>query len=83
MSPKDKRQLAHEHLDAARQAVNEERLNDAVNALFYASEAAVVALATRHDIDTRQRHALKANAAGALYEKGITEKLVNAAETQG
>lgn len=74
MSPKDKRQLAHEHLEAAQHAVSDERLNDAVNALFYASEAAVVALANQHDIDTRQRHSLKANAAGKLYERGILEE---------
>lgn len=71
VSPKDKRQLAREHLRAADTAVAEERLNDAVNALFYAGEAAVVALAEQHGIDTKKHHGLKADAASDLYAKGV------------
>ena len=71
MSPKDKRQLAREHLHAAQSAVEDGRLNDAINALFYASEAAVVAVADRHGIDTKKHHALKADAASALHERGV------------
>lgn len=56
MSPKDKRQLAREHLQAAQIAVEEDRLNDAINALFYAGEAAVVVLADQNEIDTRARN---------------------------
>jgi uncharacterized protein (UPF0332 family) len=70
VSPKDKRQLAREHLHAAQAAVAEERLNDAVNALFYAGEAAVVALADQHEIDTKKHHGLKADAATELHNKG-------------
>jgi hypothetical protein len=40
MSPKDKGRLAHEHLHVAQAAIEEGRLNEAVNALFYAAEAA-------------------------------------------
>jgi uncharacterized protein (UPF0332 family) len=71
MSPKNKRQLAREHLEAARSAVAEERLNDAVNALFYAGEAAVVALADQNEIDTKKHHGLKADAATELHKKGV------------
>lgn len=71
MSPKDKRQLAREHLEAAQGAVVDERVNDAVNALFYAAEAAVVALADQHDIDTQRHHGFKADAATELNEKGL------------
>jgi uncharacterized protein (UPF0332 family) len=71
VSPKDKRQLAREHLQAAQTAVDEERVNDAVNALFYAGEAAVVALADQHAIDTKKHHGLKADAASELHKKGV------------
>lgn len=49
----------------------EERLNDAVNALFYAGEAAVVALADLHEIDAKKHHGLKADAATELHNKGV------------
>jgi uncharacterized protein (UPF0332 family) len=71
MSPKDKRLLAREHLDAAQNAVMAERLNDAVNALFYAGEAAVVALADQNEIDTKRHHGLKADAATEMHTKGV------------
>jgi uncharacterized protein (UPF0332 family) len=54
VSPKGKRELAREHLADAQAAREEERLKDAVNALFYAGEAAVVALAEHNEIDTRR-----------------------------
>jgi uncharacterized protein (UPF0332 family) len=71
MSPKDKGQLAHEHLHVAQAAVEEGRLNEAVNALFYASEAAVVALANEHGLDTKKHHGLKADAASELHKQGV------------
>jgi uncharacterized protein (UPF0332 family) len=71
MSPKDKRQLAREHLEAAQSSVAGERVNDAINALFYAAEAAVVALADQHGIDTKKHHGLKADAASELHKKGV------------
>jgi uncharacterized protein (UPF0332 family) len=73
MSPKDKRQLAREHLDDAEAAASDDRLKDAVNALFYAAEAAVVALAERRGIDTKRQHQMKADAASDMYEKGVLE----------
>jgi len=70
VSPKDKRELAREHLDDARSAIKDERLKDAVNALFYAGEAAVVAVAEHHGIDTKKHHAIKADAATQLHSDG-------------
>jgi HEPN domain len=71
VSPKEKRQLAREHLEDGLAAVQDERLKDAVNALFYAAEAAVVAIAERHKIDTKRQHELKADAAVRLHEAGV------------
>lgn len=71
MSPKDKRELAREHLADAQAAIAADRVKDAVNALFYAAEAAVVALAERHQLETKRSHMLKADAANELYERGI------------
>jgi uncharacterized protein (UPF0332 family) len=70
VSPKDKRELAREHLDDARAAIKDERLKDAVNALFYAGEAAVVAVAEHNGIDTKRHHAVKADAATQLHNDG-------------
>jgi uncharacterized protein (UPF0332 family) len=70
MSPKKKHELAREHLDNARSAIDEERLNDAVNALFYGGEAAVVSLADHYAINTKKNHGLKADAAAQLCKEG-------------
>jgi hypothetical protein len=45
VSPKPKRELAREHLETAREDLGRQHEKDAVNALFYAAEAAVVAFA--------------------------------------
>lgn len=74
MSPRDKRELAREHLDDARTAIDAERLKDAVNALFYAGEAAVVAVAEHHGIDTKKHHAVKADAATQLHSEGALDQ---------
>ena len=71
MSPKPKDLLAREHLEVAREDLDGGRMGDALNALFYSSEAAVVALAEANGIDTRRSHGLKASAAKALHEKGV------------
>lgn len=39
--------------------------------MFYAAEAAVVAVAERHGSDTKQQHWLKADTATELHERGI------------
>jgi uncharacterized protein (UPF0332 family) len=73
MSPKAKDVLARDHLEVARDDLDGGRLGEALNALFYAAEAAVVALAQENGIDTKKNHGLKAAAARALHEKGIVE----------
>lgn len=73
MSPKPKDQLAREHLEVAREDLDGGRLGDALNALFYAGEAAVVALAEANGIDTKKNHRLKASAAKELYDRKIIE----------
>ncbi|HVD37378.1 MAG TPA: hypothetical protein VNC15_00950 [Solirubrobacterales bacterium] len=54
MSPKKKSVLAREHLQVAREDLDEERMGQALNALFYTAEAAVVALAEANQIDTKR-----------------------------
>lgn len=74
MSPKPKDQLAREHATAAREDLEAGREKDAINATFYAAEAAVVAIADREAIDTKQQHGLKADAATELHKKGVLEE---------
>lgn len=74
MSPKPKAELARQHLETARGHVEEDAEGDAVNALFYAAEAAVDGLAQAHGIDTRKLHYLKASAAAELHERGVLEE---------
>ena len=71
MSPKPKHELAREHLDLARQDMADGDERGAINALFYAAEAAVVALAEAHEVDTKQNHRLKAEAASELHARGV------------
>lgn len=74
MSPKAKHQLAREHLETARDDLDGAREKDAVNALFYAAEAAVVALSDAHGIDTKRHHGLKADAATELHQRGVVHE---------
>jgi uncharacterized protein (UPF0332 family) len=71
VSPKPKDELAREHADSAREDLEAGREKDAVNAMFYAAEAAVVSLADQHGIDTKQQHGLKADAATELHQRGV------------
>lgn len=74
MSPKPKDELAREHVKSAREDVAAGREKDAINAMFYAAEAAIVAIADREGIDTKQRHWLKADAATKLHKKGALDE---------
>ena len=74
MSPKPKDVLAREHLEVAREDLDGGRIGDALSALFYAGEAAIVAVAEANDIDTKRNHRLKASAARELHEKGILDE---------
>lgn len=71
MSPKSKRELAREHLETAREDLEGGREKDVINALFYAAEAAAVALAEAHGVETKQRHGLKADAVTELHKKRV------------
>ncbi|MDQ3647713.1 MAG: HEPN domain-containing protein [Actinomycetota bacterium] len=70
MSPKRKVELAREHLDRALPAVTTEDYTEAVTWLFAALEAAIVAIAERHGIDTEKQHWKKAAVAKQLRESG-------------
>ena len=74
MSPRAKDELAREHLEGARDDLSRGQEKDAINALFYAAEAAVVALAEKHDMDTKRSHRLKADAASELNARGIVNR---------
>jgi uncharacterized protein (UPF0332 family) len=74
VSPKPKHELAKEHAKSARDDVEAGREKDAVNAMFYAGEAAIVAIADREGIDTKQRHGLKADAATELHKQGVLDE---------
>ncbi|HYI99223.1 MAG TPA: HEPN domain-containing protein [Thermoleophilaceae bacterium] len=74
MSPKPKKDLAREHIQTALEDYERGSENDAVNALFYAAEAAVVALADYHGINTQQRHNLKADAATELFLRKLIDQ---------
>jgi hypothetical protein len=71
VSPKAKRELAREHCESARLDIDEGREKDALSALLYAAEAAIVALADRHEVETRKHHGRKADDASDLYERGL------------
>lgn len=68
---KSKAQLAREHLERALPAVTAEDYTEAVTWLFAALEAAIVAVADRHGIDTQKQHWKKAEAAKQLNESGV------------
>lgn len=71
MSPKAKHELAREHLERALPAVAVEDYTEAVTWLFAALEAAVVAVAERHGIDTRKQHWKKMEVASEMYKSGV------------
>lgn len=70
MSPKTKSQLAREHLDRALPAIDAGDNTEAVTWFFAPLEAAVVAVAERHGIDTKRQHWKKAEVSRQLYEEG-------------
>ena len=57
---KPKHQIAREHFDLACADVAEGDDRGAVSALFYAAEAAIVALADAHGVDTKRITAYEA-----------------------
>lgn len=55
----------------AREDIFGGREKEAINALFYAAEAAVVAISDAHGVDTKRSHRLKADAASELHERDV------------
>ena len=71
MSPQSKSELAREHLRRASGAFEAGDSVVGVTFLHLAAEAAIVALAELHGIDTERQHWRKAEAATELHTRGI------------
>jgi hypothetical protein len=69
VSPKAKSELAREHLNRALPAVTAEDYTEAVTWLFASLEAAIVAVAEQHGLNTEKQHRKKAEVAEALYRE--------------
>jgi HEPN domain-containing protein len=67
VSPKDKSQLAREHLERALPAVVTGDYTEAVTWLFAALEAAISALADQHGVPIEPKHWKKADVAQKLH----------------
>ena len=71
MSPKAKEVLAREHLDRGLRGIAAGDATEAVSWLFLSLEAAIVAVADVHGIDTKKQHPAKADAAAELHRTGV------------
>jgi hypothetical protein len=71
VSPKAKHELAREHLDRGLQGVAGGDATEAVTWLFLALEAAIVAVAEHHGVDTEKQHWRKADVAQELHQRGV------------
>jgi len=71
MGSKPKHEIAREHFELALQDIETGDERGAVSALFYAAEAAIVAVADAHGVDTKQNHRMKADAASELHSSGV------------
>jgi hypothetical protein len=70
VSPKAKAQLAREHLERALPAVEADDYTEAVTWLFVSLEAAITAIADRHDVSTPPKHWKKVEIAEELFREG-------------
>ena len=71
MGSKPKHEIAREHFELALKDIEAGDERGAVSALFYAAEAAIVAVADAHGVDTKQNHRMKADAASELHSSGV------------
>jgi HEPN domain len=71
MSPKAKYVLARDHLDLAREEIEEGHLGVAVTLLLHAAEAAIDALAEQNGFETSPTHWRRAEIVAELNERGI------------
>lgn len=77
MSPKARHELAREHLQRGVAGVAAGDSTEAVTWLFLALEAAIVAVADRHGVDTQKQHWKKAGAAAELHRNGVLPRDVS------
>lgn len=73
MSPKSKVELAREHLHRALDGAREGDSTEVVTWLLAALEAAIVAIAQAHGIETPTQHWKKAQVATDLHATGVLE----------
>ncbi len=71
MSPKEKRKLARDHLELARDEADDARLGPATTMLLHAVEAAIDAPADDHEIPTSPHHWRRGEIARELHAKGV------------
>jgi HEPN domain-containing protein len=71
MSPKAKHVLARDHLDLAREEIEEGHLGIAATLLLHAAEAAIDALAERNGIEINPTHWRRGEIVAELNERGI------------
>ena len=71
MSPRAKHELAREHLDRGLAGVTASDTTEAVAWLFLSLEAAIVAVADKHGLDTKKQHWIKAEVAQGLHRRGV------------
>ncbi len=71
MSPKAKHVLARDHLDLAREEIDEDHLGVAATLLLHAAEAAIDSLAEKNGIETSPTHWRRGEIVAELNELGI------------
>jgi hypothetical protein len=71
MSPKDKKELARDHLGLASAEAEDGRLGPATTMLLHAVEAAIDALAEQRGIRTSPTHWRRGEIAAELYRAGV------------
>jgi uncharacterized protein YutE (UPF0331/DUF86 family) len=71
VSPRAKHELAREHLNRGLAGVAAQDPTEAVAWLFLSLEAAIVAVADKHGLDTKQQHWKKAEVAAELHASGV------------
>lgn len=71
VSPKAKHVLARDHLDLAREQVDEAHLGVAATLLLHAAEAAIDALAEQNGIETNPTHWRREQIVAELNQRGI------------
>ena len=74
VASRPKHEIAREHLELGLGDIEKGDDRGAVSALFYAAEAAIVAVAEAHGVDTKRNHRMKADAASELHSSGVLDE---------